>query len=145
VRQADSGGPVAVPLTGTAAPAMRPSRPTMTRACSGSGLVHLDRSPLLTRGPKGSVSGLIQERNMFQGAVRFEASHRQRPTWRSRMNILPRDEPRRRRVLGQYLGVAGGGWLAGILWLLYGAPLMAIVLLLPCTVLLIFIARAYRA
>jgi len=66
VRQADSGGPVAVPLTGTAAPAMRPSRPTMTRACSGSGLVHLDRSPLLTRGPKGSVSGLIQERNMFR-------------------------------------------------------------------------------
>lgn len=61
------------------------------------------------------------------------------------MNILLRDEARRRRVLGQYLGVAGGGWLAGILWLLYGAPLMAIVLLVLCIVLLFRITRAYRA
>jgi hypothetical protein len=61
------------------------------------------------------------------------------------MSVLPRDEARRRRVLGQYLGVAGGGWLAGILWLLYGAPWMAMVLLVPCTVLLLLIARAFRA
>jgi hypothetical protein len=61
------------------------------------------------------------------------------------MNILPRDEAERRRVLGQCLGVAGGGWLGGILWLFYGAPVMAILLLVPCTVLLFLIARAYRA
>ena len=63
----------------------------------------------------------------------------------TRMHLLPQDEARRRRVLGQYGGVAGGGWLAGILWLLYGAPVMALVLLVPCTVLLIFVARAYHA
>jgi hypothetical protein len=60
------------------------------------------------------------------------------------VNVLPRDEARRRRVLGQYLGVAGGGWLPGIVWLFYGAPSLAVVLLLPCTVLFL-IARAYRA
>ena len=60
------------------------------------------------------------------------------------LQLLPRDEARRRLVLGQYAGVAGGGWVAGILWLFYGYPALAVVLLLPCTVLLVFIARAYR-
>lgn len=61
------------------------------------------------------------------------------------MHLLPRDETRRRHVLGQYAGVAGGGWVAGILWFLYGSPVMAGVLLVPCTVLLVFIVRAHRA
>ena len=61
------------------------------------------------------------------------------------MNVLPDDPSRRRTVLWQYVGVAGGGWLGGLLFLVQGSPLAAAVLLVPCTALLLILGRALRA
>lgn len=61
------------------------------------------------------------------------------------MKVLPIERDRRHRVLLQYLGVAGGGWLAGMLWLVEGETWIGAVLLLPCTVLLFLIVRGLRS
>ena len=65
--------------------------------------------------------------------------------WRSWVEVVPTERDRRHRALLQYLGVVGGGWLAGLLWLVGGETWIGAVLLVPCTVMLFLIVRGLRS